>query len=148
MIWLLRHAEAAAGRPDETRPLTAHGLRDAELAGVALKRLGIRLDACLSSPKRRAIETAQLACEPLGLEVTVEPALARSEFDLQQLVAGLGDTLVVGHDPTISTVVRDLTGARVHMRKGGLAGIDRDELVVLMTPAEIGAISQTTGTAT
>jgi phosphohistidine phosphatase len=147
MIWLLRHAEAADGRPDETRPLTARGLRDAELAGVALKRLGIRLDACLSSPKRRAIETAQLACEPLGLEVTVEPALARSEFDLQQLVAGLGDTLVVGHDPTISTVVRDLTGARVQMRKGGLAGIDRDELVVLMTPAEIGAISQPTGAA-
>jgi phosphohistidine phosphatase len=144
MLWLLRHAEAADGRPDETRPLTPRGLRDAELAGVALKRLGIPLDACLSSPKRRAIETAQLACEPLGLEVTVEPALARAEFDLQLLVAGLGEMLVVGHDPTISTVVRDLTGARVQIRKGGLAGIDRDELVVLMTPAEISAISQTT----
>ena len=89
MIWLLRHAEAAEGRPDESRPLTPRGLHDAESVGAALKRLGLRLDACLSSPKRRAMETAQLACEPLGLEITVEPALAGSQFDLRQLTAGL-----------------------------------------------------------
>jgi phosphohistidine phosphatase len=148
MIWLLRHAEAAQGRPDESRPLTPRGLHDAERVGAALKLLGVHFDTCLSSPKRRAMETAQLACEPLGLEITVEPALAGSEFDLLQLTAGLGDTLVVGHDPTFSTVVRDLTGARVQMRKGGLAAIDGTELVVLMTPHEIGAISQLSGAAT
>lgn len=145
MIWLLRHAEAAEGRPDESRPLTPRGLDDARRVGAALKVLGVHLDACLSSPKRRAMETATLACEPLGLEITIEPALAGSEFDLLQLTAGLGDTLVVGHDPTFSTVVRDLTGARVQMRKGGLARIDGDRLVVLMTPSEIGAISQLAG---
>jgi phosphohistidine phosphatase len=148
MIWLLRHAEAAEGRPDESRPLTPRGLQDAERAGAALKVLGVRLDTCLSSPKRRAMETAQLACEPLGLEITVEPALAGSEFDLLQLTAGLGDILVVGHDPTFSAAVRELTGARVQMRKGGLAGIDGTELVVLMTPGEIAAIAQLSGATT
>jgi phosphohistidine phosphatase len=141
MIWLLRHAEAAPGQPDEARPLTPRGLNDAKSVGAALKRLGIRLDTCLSSPKRRAMETAELACKPIGLEVTIEPALATSAFDLHKLTAGLGDALIVGHDPTISAALRALTGARVQMRKGGLAGIDGEELVVLMTPAEIGAVS-------
>jgi phosphohistidine phosphatase len=147
MIWLLRHAEAAEGQPDESRPLTPRGLHDAERVGAALKLLGVRLDTCLSSPKRRALETAELACEPLGLKITLEPALAGSGFDLLQLTAGLGDTLVVGHDPTFSSAVRDLTGARVQMRKGGLAGIDGTELVVLMTPHEIATISQPSGAA-
>ena len=141
MLWLLRHAEAAEGRPDESRPLTARGLHDAKLVGAALKRLELRIDTCLSSPKRRALETAELACDALGVEITVEPALAGHAFDLRKLTAGLGDALVVGHDPTISAALRELTGARVHMRKGGLAGIHGDELVVLMTPAEMGAIS-------
>jgi phosphohistidine phosphatase len=78
MLWLLRHAEAAEGRPDEARPLTPRGLEQARTAGAALRRLGVHLDACLSSPKRRAIETAQLACEPLGVAVTTERALAGS----------------------------------------------------------------------
>ena len=34
-----------------------------------------------------------------------------------------------------------MTGARVHMRKGGLAAVERGELVVLMTPTELAAIA-------
>ena len=137
MLWLLRHAEAADGRPDAARPLTARGIRDARATGVALARLGVRLDVCLSSPKRRALETAELVCEPLGVEVVTEPALAGFRYDPQDLAAGLGDALLVGHNPTISSVLRDLTGARVHLRKAGIAGVEGGELVVLMTPGEI-----------
>ncbi len=50
--------------------------------------------------------------------------------------------LLVGHNPTISSVLRDLTGARVHMRKAGIAGVDGGELVVLMTPGEISVIAE------
>ena len=66
MLWLLRHAEAADGPPDDERPLTDRGARQAESAGRALARLGAQIDVCLTSPKLRAIQTAQLACEPLG----------------------------------------------------------------------------------
>lgn len=141
MLWLLRHGEAADGRPDEERPLTASGLRDAQAAGVALSRLGIKLDACLSSPKRRALETARLACVPLGVDVTVEPALAGSEYDAERLAAGLDEVLLVAHNPAISATVRTLTGARVNMRPGGVAGIERREMVVLLTPHELAAIA-------
>ena len=141
MLWLLRHGEAADGRPDESRPLTERGLRDARAAGLALSRLGVKLDACLASPKRRALQTAQLACASLGVEVTVEPALAGGGYDAERLAIGLGEVLIVGHNPAISAAVRTLSGARVHMRPGGLAGIERGELVVLMTPVELSAIA-------
>ena len=142
MLWLLRHAEAADGRPDAARPLTPRGIRDARATGIALARLGVRLDVCLSSPKRRALETAELVCEPLAVEVVAEPALAGFRYEPEQLAAGLGDVLLVGHNPTISSVLRDLTGARVHMRAAGIAGVDGGELVVLMTPGEISVIAE------
>ncbi len=141
MLWLLRHAEAADGRPDEARPLTPRGIEQARAAGAALMRLGVHLDTCLSSPKRRAVETAELACEPLGVEVVIEPALARASYDPEGLAAGLGDVMLVGHNPTMSDALRVMTGARVRLRKGGIAAVQRGELIVLMTPKHLSAIA-------
>jgi len=141
MLWLLRHADATEGGPDELRPLSERGVRQASDVGLALARLGTVLHACLSSPKVRALETARLACEPLGLEVETTPALAGAPFDPLELTAGLGEVLLVGHDPSISLALHDLTGAQVRMRKGGLAGIDKGELLVLLRPYELAAIA-------
>ncbi len=146
MIWLLRHADAARGRPDEARPLTALGIRQAERAGLAMQRLGIRIDTCLSSPKRRTMETAALACRALGVDIVEEPALAGEDWDAMRLAAGHGEVLLVGHSPSISTALRELTGARAQMRKGGLAGVEQAELRVLMTPAELAMIAGITET--
>ena len=141
MLWLLRHAEAADGLPDDERPLTDLGVRQAEAAGRALARLGASVDVCLSSPKLRALQTAQIACEPLGISVTVEPALSGEPFDVHELTAGLGDVLLVGHDPSFSLTLHDLTGAQARMKKGGLAAVAKGELVTLMRPSELAAIS-------
>ena len=138
---MLRHAEAADGAPDDARPLTERGLHHAEAAGLALARLGEHIDICLSSPKLRALQTAERACEPLGIEVRVEPALSGEPFDVGALTAGLGDVLLVGHDPSFSLLLHDLTGAQARMKKGGLAGISKGELVVLLRPAELTAIA-------
>jgi phosphohistidine phosphatase len=137
MLWLLRHAEAADGEPDDERPLTERGVLQSQAAGHALVRLGIHLDACLTSPKLRAVQTAQLACEPLGVTVTIEPALGGEPFDVHELVAGLGDVMLVGHDPSFSITLHDLTGVQARMRKGGLAAIEKGELIVLLRPREL-----------
>lgn len=141
MLWLLRHAEAADGSPDDQRPLSEKGAQQAEAAGRALARLNTNVDACLSSPKLRALQTAQLACEPLGVEVTIEPTLSGEPFDVQELTAGLGDVLLVGHDPSFSLLLHDLTGVQARMAKGGLAGISKGELVALLRPKELKAIA-------
>ena len=73
MLWLLRHAEAADGLPDDERPLTDRGTRQAEAAGRALAALGVQLDACLSSPKLRALQTASGRASRSGVAVTIEP---------------------------------------------------------------------------
>ena len=142
MLWLLRHGDAADGSPDAERPLTEKGEAQSRAAGRALKELGVELDACLTSPKVRAAETARLACEPLGVEPRHEPKLAGGPFDAEALAAGLGDhVLLVGHDPDFSMAVHSLTGAQVRMKKGGLAGVEKGELKVLLRPAELNAIS-------
>src|SRR2546430_14614746 len=123
MLWLLRHADAADGAPDDERPLTETGIAHASAAGRALARLGVNIDACLSSPKLRAVQTAERACEPLGVQVRTDPALGGEPFDVHSLTAGLGDVLLVGHDPAFSLLLHDLTGAQARMKKGGLAGI-------------------------
>lgn len=141
MLWLLRHAEAVDGSPDDGRPLTETGIRQAEAAGRAMQQLGVTLDACLCSPKLRALQTAQYACAPLGVEVTVDRRLAGEPFDASDLAAGLGDVLLVGHDPSFTLTLHDLTGAQARMKKGGLAGISKGELVVLLRPSELSAIA-------
>ncbi len=144
MLWLLRHAEAVDGVPDDERPLTERGIRQSEAAGRALETLGATIDVCMSSPKVRALQTAQLACAPLGVEVIVDRRLAGEPFDIEELIAGQGDVLLVGHDPSFTLLLHDLTGAQARMKKGGLAGISKGELVVLMRPTELSAIAEQT----
>lgn len=143
MLWLLRHGDAAPGSPDAERLLTDKGRTQSKAAGEALDALGVKLDACLTSPKLRAVETARVACEPLGIEPQLEPRLAGGTFDVETLTAGLGDeVLLVGHDPDFSAAVHDLTGAEVSLKKGGLAGVRDGELIVLLRPSELKRIAR------
>jgi phosphohistidine phosphatase len=141
MIWLLRHAEAEEGNPDEARRLTPKGEEQSRTAGAALKVLGVELDICLSSPRVRAEQTARLACEPLGVEVAIDERLSGGPFDARELAAGLGNVMLVGHDPDFSAAVHDLTGAQVRMKKGGIAVVDKGELKLLLRPRELAAIA-------
>ena len=143
MIWLLRHGEAEDGSPDADRKLTAKGEEQSRAAGAALAAMGVAIDVALASPKLRALDTARLACEQLGCDVQVEPKLAGGPFDAEALAAGLGDdVLLVGHDPDFSMAVHSLTGAQVRMKKGGLAGIEKGELRVLLRPKELALIAE------
>jgi phosphohistidine phosphatase len=151
-LWLLRHGEAVPheSKPDDERELTPRGRAQAELAGVALAKLGLEFAACYTSPKVRAVETAQLACRSLNTEPVEEISLAGrfSREDALELLYAHGEDdriLVVGHEPTFSQVVHDFTGGRVDFKKGGLAGLRASrtigELLVLLRPREIEAIA-------
>ena len=143
MLWLLRHGEAAEGSPDAERPLTEEGKRQARLAGKAMKNLGVKIHACLTSPKVRALDTARPVCEELGVEPEQEPKLAGGPFDAEALAAGLGENVLLsGHDPDFSMAIHTMTGAQVRLKKGGLAAVDAGELVVLLRPDEIAAIAE------
>jgi len=142
VIWLLRHGDAEDEAPDDaSRELTEKGRRQARAAGAALKRLGVEVDACLTSPKLRARDTASVACDELGVKAEEDEALRGGDFDPVDLAAGRGEVLLVGHEPDFSRAIAAATGARVKLKKGGLAAIDDSTLVELLRPAELRAIA-------
>jgi phosphohistidine phosphatase len=100
-----------------------------------------------TSPKVRARETAVLACESLGVEPVVHPPLGAGLDTHEALALAAaggpeGRTLLVGHEPDLSQVVHELTGARAQFKKGGVAGMSlrnttHGELLVLLRPREL-----------
>jgi phosphohistidine phosphatase len=143
VIYLLRHGEAEVGNGDDAaRRLTEKGERQARAAGLALQELGAGIDACLASPKVRALGTARIACEALGVEVEVTGALRGGPFDALELAAGRGEVLLVGHEPDFSAEVGQLTGANVALKKGGIAVVDGSTLVALWRPKELKRIAE------
>jgi phosphohistidine phosphatase len=151
-LWLLRHGEAVPhdSKPDADRELTPRGERQAIAAGEALARLGVEFAACYTSPKIRARDTARLACRALNIEPIDEDSLADG-FDRDDALGllhahGDGDrVLAVGHEPSFSQVVYDLTGGRVDFKKGGIAAVRIErasgELLVLLRPRELETIA-------
>ena len=142
MIWLLRHGDASDDAPgDFERPLTEKGERQARAAGRALAALGVDIEACITSPKVRALDTARIACRELGVEPEESEALRGGDFDPADLAAGRGDVLIVGHEPDFSRAIQAATGARVELKKGGLAAIDHGVLVALLRSPQLKAIA-------
>ncbi|MGO9490462.1 MAG: phosphohistidine phosphatase SixA [Solirubrobacteraceae bacterium] len=155
-LWLLRHADAEphGSREDSERRLTERGERQARAAGIALARLGARFDAVLFSPKVRARQTAELAAEAWDEQersrLAPYPPLAGG-FDAAQVrdvFAGVdrdGAVLLVGHEPDLSRTAGELSGARIDLKKGGLAVLRLEgaggELTVLMRPRELALIA-------
>lgn len=148
-LWLLRHGEAEphGARADADRRLTERGEQQARSAGLALAALELVPSAVFTSPKVRARDTARLACEALGVDAVEHGPLAGG-FEAGEALALAGPreerVMIVGHEPDFSQIVFDLTGARIDMKKGGVAGVRLDgaraELIVLLRPRELQAI--------
>ncbi|HZC99109.1 MAG TPA: phosphoglycerate mutase family protein [Actinomycetes bacterium] len=150
-LWFLRHGDAEQGSgPDFDRKLTDKGGQQATAAGEALARLGVSFAACYTSPRVRALDTALLACRPLGLGPEQIPALGGG-FDRDQALELLRHhgaderVLLVGHEPDFSQAVFDLTGGRVDLKKGGLAAVRVEPsggtLLVLLRPRELASLA-------
>jgi phosphohistidine phosphatase len=160
-LWLLRHgdAEPHGTRADAQRRLTGRGERQSHAAGVALERLGTAFDEVLFSPKERARKTAELAAaswSPQQRATLREYAPLAGGFDASEALEALstvppdsGRLLLVGHEPDLSGVVAELTGARVDVKKGGLAMVRLEgagsepvgELAVVLRPRELALIA-------
>lgn len=150
-LWFLRHGEAEphGAAPDDERRLTERGEGQSDSAGRALAALDVTFQFAFTSPKVRSAETARLACRHLGIEASAHEPL-REGFDREEAIALLraaGDDqriLLVGHEPDFSQTVHDLTGARVDLKKGGIAAVRvdgaRGEVIALLRPRELDRI--------
>jgi phosphohistidine phosphatase len=134
-LLLVRHADAgdpaAYPGPDDARPLSAKGRRQAERLGAFLVDHGIRPDVIVSSPKARAAQTAEILAAALAMPVVLDERLASGfgTAELLELLAAHGDPrrpMLVGHDPDFSDLASTLCGADVDLKKGAFARIDFD----------------------
>jgi len=128
-LFLVRHAEAAPGEPDELRPLNA--------AGRAVARhLGARLatqhpDSVVSSPLLRARETAELIARAAGVTPEADEHLAPGATveDLKAAIANRGNTVVaIGHQPDCSAIVFALTGRERVFAPGAVHELQLDDV--------------------
>jgi phosphohistidine phosphatase len=133
-LHLLRHADA--GDPekwqgdDSARPLSEKGVGQAERLGRHLKSVEFEPDAIISSPKARALQTAEIVGRALGVSATVDDRLAGS-LDPAAVAGLLRDAgsprkpVIVGHDPDLSELLAELTGApNLTMKKAAIARVD------------------------
>ncbi len=129
-LYLLRHAHA--GDPlkwhddDAQRPLSKKGRRQAEQLGEFLAAHDVRPAALLTSPKLRALETAQLVGVAIGCTPVIDERLGGPLrlATLSRIVADAGrqSLAVVGHDPDFSELAAQLIGAdELSLRKGAAA---------------------------
>jgi phosphohistidine phosphatase len=135
LLHLLRHAHAGDAEtwdgPDATRPLSDKGRAQSERLGAFLAEIGFVTDALITSPKVRALQTAELVADRLGVEVADDARLG-GMLDLDVVEAILRDAgdpvrpLLVGHDPDFSDLLETLCGAPIPMRKGAFARIEVD----------------------
>ncbi|UVS68280.1 phosphohistidine phosphatase SixA [Nitrososphaera viennensis] len=158
-LYILRHGEAgkrlAAGSKDSERPLTVTGEEEVmEIAG-ALADLGVKLDFVAASPLARARQTAEIVVKKLKIkkgkfELWDELKPEGSRVALYSKLARFkpeDSVMVVGHEPYLSSLVRDLAfdgqgDGRIVLKKAGLAKVGvtslrpraKGELRWLLTP--------------
>jgi phosphohistidine phosphatase SixA len=108
-LYVVRHAEAAPGEPDELRPITAHGRLQARAVGESLRAAKPAL--VLTSPLLRARETGAAIARETGAELRVDDRLApgADAAGVVEAVAGGPEPVVtVGHEPDCSEIASAL----------------------------------------
>ena len=137
---LMRHAQAAPaelGAEDFTRPLTPAGRRAAAQAARTLAGTDVRIERVLLSPARRTQETAAIVARELKLAETLLQAvpelyaapLAVIREVIRREHGGARSLLVVGHNPGISELARQLSvqPGRGHLPTAGLCRLPLTE---------------------
>jgi phosphohistidine phosphatase len=139
ILYLMRHANAGTIREnpalDAKRALIKEGKEQCILMARVLSALKAPIDAIVSSPLKRALQTAQLVGTELGYEAKVEisPALGLdgNYAEFQGLLAKYADhegILVVGHNPSmfqfLGRLITGNGGAAIRMRKASIARVD------------------------
>lgn len=128
-LYLVRHAIAVDGTPDDARPLSEEGRQRFAEVVKGLHKLGVKLERIYHSPKLRAVQTADLLTPLLQGETIVTPYLA--EVPSPQLLQAIQGSAValVGHEPWISDlcawlVMGEHQGQHFPFKKGGIAHLE------------------------
>lgn len=141
-IYFLRHASAGSHKAnaaaDERRPLDAEGIQQCSIVGSALSSMDVKVDVIISSPLKRALQTAELVAREIGYDDRIESSDAlRPEADyrafeqLLQTHTKRDEIMVVGHNPSLSEFLSLLISGgashtAVELKKAAVAKVPVD----------------------
>jgi phosphohistidine phosphatase len=165
IIYFLRHASAGQHltnpKKDEQRGLDEDGIEQCRQIGRALAAMEVQVDAIVSSPLKRASQTAALVANELGhegklqLDAALRPDATVSQFrELLGRYVKADAIMVVGHNPNLSeflgrSITRGGGQAEVNLKKGAVAQVEikRNSAVLrwCLTPKAIAAIQAMAG---
>src|ERR1700723_2501603 len=140
ILYFLRHASAGEHlinpKKDEKRALDAEGIEQCGFVGRALAALDVQVDVVVSSPLKRATQTASLVGNELGyegklqIEAGLRPEAGFADFRrLLEKYAKQESIMVVGHNPNLSQFLGTIISesgceASVELKKGAVARVD------------------------
>ena len=118
-LLLLRHGKSDwnSDTRDFNRPLNKRGKRNAQQIGEWIDEQKLVPDLIISSPAKRALTTAEIVCEAMGLPLDTiqiedsiyEACLADLHQVLSHIPDGIHRCLLVGHNPGFEYLLSDLT---------------------------------------
>lgn len=129
-LYLMQHALAYSAEENHERPLCPKGIDQAKAAAKGIKRLGLSFDLIVTSPKRRAQQTAALVAEGvrfphsdiLATDAILPDRHPQEVLDLLQKEAPESSVLVVGHMPHLGVLSAHLLqGGELLFENAGLA---------------------------
>jgi phosphohistidine phosphatase len=138
-LYILRHASAGVRRAspivDAKRPLDREGKEQCLLVARYLNAMKVQFDLIISSPLKRALQTASLVGTEVAYDSKIQISDAMSPAgtvaSFQALISTLGNhdnVLVVGHNPNLPEFLGSLVcsprPASIRMRKGSIARVD------------------------
>jgi phosphohistidine phosphatase len=150
-LYLLRHGDSgkrmavAAGVNTGDAPLTIVGREEIAIIARSVKALNLRISAIVTSPLKRAVQTAKIIAKVLAIENRISiwndlvPEGNRSKLynRLNQYTRD-SSVLMIGHEPYLSNMMYDMIFqknrvnqlGRISLKKAGLAKIR----VISLTP--------------
>jgi phosphohistidine phosphatase len=142
IIYFLRHASAGERmsnpKKDEKRPLDKTGIEQCGYMGRALTALDVQVDVILSSPLKRAAQTASLVGNEMGYEGKLQlsdalrPEASFADFrKLLDKYAKYESIMVVGHNPNLSeflgrAIRENGCEAMIDLKKAGVARVEME----------------------
>ena len=150
-LYLLRHGDAgkrmavAAGGNTGDVPLTIVGREEIAIIARSVKALNLRFSAIVTSPLKRAVQTAKIIAKVLAIENRISvwndlvPEGNRSKlYNKLNQYARDSSVLMIGHEPYLSNIMYDMIFqknrvnqlGRISLKKAGLAKIR----VISLTP--------------
>jgi phosphohistidine phosphatase len=139
-IYFLRHANAGEKKlnpaKDDQRPIDKLGIEQSHDVGRALAALDVAVDVMISSPLRRATQTATVVANEIGHEdkivtdTALRPEASYEKFlDLLSRYSRKDAIMLVGHNPSMTEFLNKLVGGgpanAIELKKGAVAKVEK-----------------------